>query len=346
MNSTNDNFREHLLKQTKSGSRPWISNIELISICNLQCRICIDKPLRQKRVMQLEQVVKIAEKNRDLLVGQRIWLHHFGEPLLHPQLTEIIRYLSNLGVLPRLSTNATLLHSEISRNLMEAGLDEIVFSIDGANRQTYEGIRIGAKFETVRNNVLEFLNIKSKLKKNKPTTQVQLVNVSNSDSEINDFIQYWAKTSVDWINIKTLSSRALRIKDDSLRDEIAYRNSRANAVTRRNPCYFLWSTLIILSDGKVVPCCADLMGEIVLGNAFDDSLLDIWNGLTISSIRNEHLLGDYRMASVCRDCPDAESGPSQNTDSPKDEACVEYIGNKSPSHLKRHRLIKNSPSLD
>ena len=79
-----------------------------------------------------------------------------GEPLLYDDLFDVIR-LAKSRISPDgevgLTTNATLLNDSMVGRLMETGLDFIYFSVDGASKQTYESIRIGASFEAVISNI-------------------------------------------------------------------------------------------------------------------------------------------------------------------------------------------------
>ena len=61
------------------------------------------------------------------------------------------------------STNATELKKEISENIIKAGLDTIIFSIDGIDKQTHENIRVDTNFDCVVTNVKTLLKSGMKL---------------------------------------------------------------------------------------------------------------------------------------------------------------------------------------
>ena len=59
-----------------------------------------------------------------------------GEPLLNPNLPEIIDYAKKKGVLETIiNTNATKLDSKMSKKLIESGLDLMIFSFDGGTKK-------------------------------------------------------------------------------------------------------------------------------------------------------------------------------------------------------------------
>ena len=68
-----------------------------------------------------------------------------------------------------INTNATQLN-EKSKELIESGLDVMIYSFDGGTKETYEKMRPGRfkenKFENVYKNIYEFKNIRESLNKN------------------------------------------------------------------------------------------------------------------------------------------------------------------------------------
>ena len=95
--------------------------------------------------------------------------------------------------------------------------------------------------------------------------------------------------------------------------------------------------MIILSDGNIVPCCSDLSGRVVVGNACASSLLDVWNGARMRKVRSDHLGGSYESCRVCARCPE-NNGYSMTF-----EEKAEYEAARAASNqvLTNHRLIRN-----
>ena len=90
-------------------------------------------------------------------------LQYLGEPLAHPDLGKQIKYAKDAGVLDVMfNTNATLLTEEKSHEILESGIDAIFFSFDSMDPDTYNKIRLGANYDEVMENILQFLDIKKK----------------------------------------------------------------------------------------------------------------------------------------------------------------------------------------
>lgn len=182
---------------------------------------------------------------------------------------------------------------------MKAGLDYIVFSVDGVTKEIYEKIRKGASFEIVERNILNFLEIKRKY--NFPTkTQIQFIRMKENEKETKDFIRKWQETDINFINIKSFCSRAWRVQEINRFENIKKLEKR---IIQRPPCFYLWETLVILWNGKVVVCCQDLLGELEVGDLNKDTLLEIWNNKKMQELRYKQLKGEISMV-PCNRCPD------------------------------------------
>ena len=81
---------------------------------------------------------------------REIHLHNFGEPLLDDRLEDRIRYAKQKGIATvKIFSNGSLLNEPRARGLIDAGLDEIKISFDGASKEEFERIRFPLKFDVV-----------------------------------------------------------------------------------------------------------------------------------------------------------------------------------------------------
>lgn len=84
--------------------------LEITNVCNLACAFC-PGTAREKRFMAPEDFSLLAKKLRPYT--EYLYLHVMGEPLLHPQLAEILRTCTELGYRVCLTTNGTLLPEKL-----------------------------------------------------------------------------------------------------------------------------------------------------------------------------------------------------------------------------------------
>ena len=115
-------------------------NLQLLYTCNYRCKICdFWKPSwRQKPSLSAAQAGVISEKLN--LIGPQIISIGGGEPMLHPELSSIVRALARHHF-PVMITNGSLATPEIARELFAAGMVEISVSVDYADAKKHDAQR-------------------------------------------------------------------------------------------------------------------------------------------------------------------------------------------------------------
>jgi len=122
-----------------------------------------------------------------------------GEPLLQPRLAEWIQDAKSAGCETGILTNGVLLNKETAEKLIGAGLDWVCVSIDGADKEQYERIRIGADFERVCENVGHLAMLRTGLR---PRIMINFVMMSSNFHQVEDISRLAAHLGVDQVNFK------------------------------------------------------------------------------------------------------------------------------------------------
>ena len=134
--------------------------IEPTNRCNLDCRTCMrnswDEPMGY---MSRDVFKQIIDGLKSFSPVPEIFFGGFGEPLSHPQIIEMVSEAKKTGAVVKLITNGILLTPDVSRSLLEAGIDFIWISIDGATPESYADIRLGAALPQVLENIKHFNQI-------------------------------------------------------------------------------------------------------------------------------------------------------------------------------------------
>src|SRR5215813_4227744 len=143
MPSTQDNLRRRwrsfqrnvrgarmVTKAFLSTDHPLLAHIIPVRRCNLACKYCnefddVSKPVPLATMFR--RVDKLAE------LGTSVTTISGGEPLLHPELDEIIRRIRHRGMVAGMITNGYLLVPERIERLNSAGLEWLQISIDNVN---------------------------------------------------------------------------------------------------------------------------------------------------------------------------------------------------------------------
>jgi MoaA/NifB/PqqE/SkfB family radical SAM enzyme len=116
-----------IAKALASTDHPFLAHIIPMRRCNLDCTYCNEFDDTSKPV-PLEEM----KKRLDILaeMGTSIITISGGEPLMHPELDEIIRHIRKLGMIAGLITNGFFLNKERIERLNNAGLEHLQISID------------------------------------------------------------------------------------------------------------------------------------------------------------------------------------------------------------------------
>jgi MoaA/NifB/PqqE/SkfB family radical SAM enzyme len=229
--------------------------------------------------------------------AEAVVLHSWGEPLLHKRIIDMIEYAKARDVLVETSTNAMLLTEEIARKILDSGLDRIYLSMDGLTKDTYEKVRVGGNFERVLGNIERFLELKHEL--GSPIeADIQIVRLSETDAEVEEFVRRWRASRADLINIKELDTWGGQIDDVNA---LAVEESDESVNADRKPCPNLWYHAHIHWDGVLVSCSRDYDAITPLGNVKNGGVLKTWHGARMRMMRQWHATGNF-CAHQCVDC--------------------------------------------
>lgn len=131
--------------------------IEPTNRCNLDCQMCIRRSWDEPEGEMSEQIFdRIMKGLSNFSPVPTVFFGGFGEPLSHPRIAEMVARAKSLGSYVELITNGTLLTSDLSRDLIRAGLDRLWVSLDGATPECYVDVRPGAALPDVLENVRGF----------------------------------------------------------------------------------------------------------------------------------------------------------------------------------------------
>lgn len=135
--------------------------VEPTSLCNIACRTCIrniwDEPAGR---MSAATFARVLEGLVAFTPVPEVFFGGFGEPLFHPQIAQWVTRAKTLGATVELITNGTLLTASLARALIDAGLDRLWVSLDGATPASYADVRLGAALPRVLANLRRFRDLR------------------------------------------------------------------------------------------------------------------------------------------------------------------------------------------
>lgn len=298
--------------------------IEPSGFCNLNCSMCGGNP-RQKQftkktgILSLKDFKLILNKFLDLSSGlKKVDFRGTGEPLMNNELSSMISYCKEKGLLTGITTNGSLLTAQKNAELLQTGLDYLTLSIESVDRKTYEKIRFGAKLENVKRNIENFIKQNDKIKSKCKVvfnTVLQEMNVK----QIQNIINYGASIGINAFCLLNLENEYRKNNFTIIENEkicgVSYKRLKQkfnswkklandlkielflppiNANLDKN-CVFNWSAPIITCDGHIEPCCRMQELKYKMGNILKQDLKGIWNNKKYLTFRK----GKYKFCQFC-----------------------------------------------
>ncbi len=275
-----NNFREYRRKWKEwpekfhIGEFPLFIDIELTSACNLKCPFCATtfrEGMINRGFISFDTVKKIIDEGADNnLYGVKFNIR--GEPLLHPQIDEFVGYAKQKGLINvYFNTNAALLTEELSKRLIDAGLDMLSVSFEGYTKDVYEKYRVGAKYETVLSNIENMQALKKKLAVEHPKLRIQTVMFEELEGSLDEYKKFWSE----------------RVDEVGFLD---YKEMKEKRTGIRYPwvCPQIWQRMAVLWDGTILPCNHDDDALLALGNVQQTSIKESWHSEKLNTIRDAH----------------------------------------------------------
>lgn len=265
--------------------------VELTNICNARCTICATPAMKRPReIMSRELFQKIVGE-----CGQRgarkilPFLH--GESLLVPGVVDYFRDCRRLAPQTHvnLTTNGSKLTPELTETLLgEELIDSLIVSIDGGDRETFEGIRLGLKYDEIRENVLRLIRRRNQLGLRRPFVTISMVTVQENKHTRRKLKEAWREA--DEVRFSVYFNWAGKLDNDG------------RTVNKINYCERLYHYITILADGRVAMCCFDSEAEYPVGDLQGQSIHEVWHSEAFQEKRRLLYDKDFQRLKICGKC--------------------------------------------
>ena len=308
MTSLFDSFSTNALEICQ----PLFSTIELGLSCQFKCHHCYNFDRRDPNSKVLAQSLnemltrdEVLDVIKQLAEAGTLHLNFSGgEPLLNPHIKEYISYAKLLACLPRLKTNGALLTKSKTKELYEAGLEEVDISLYGYDEESYfnftgkrefslviQGIA-NAKEVGLRVTVSMILHKGNYKHISKMTKILEELDVDfNYSDEITD---RYDKTKNDDVEIGSKEMKELLSGEHS--DLFMFKNEDTSSFQ----CSCARSVCGISYKGDVYPCIG---APIIAGSIREKSFSDIWKNSSVFKRIRGLERSDFK---ACVDCSVAE----------------------------------------
>jgi hypothetical protein len=223
----------------------------------------------------------------------------WGEPLLHPQIADLAEVFKAKGLRLKIYTNGLGLTEKLMGRLIEMGVDDLQFSLQGLNEAQYLKNRVGSDWGGLRAGVAMASSLRGAAKKPFLSVLTSALAGELAEGDPEAFTREWLtlvdKVAVDLTNLNFVSGL------DRVKPLLAQQSSGL----RRGRCVDVFLALEVKCDGAIQFCGQDSRGlaEHTIGRLGETTLAEAWTGAAMETKRDQvgRAMG-HEASPVCRNC--------------------------------------------
>lgn len=265
---------------------PTYVTVELTNSCNLSCKHCwraaMDRPEGFMEVALFEKIVRELSLRRPALFK----IGGAGEPAIHPRFRELMTLLAPYALRVAVYTNGSLLRLFPHREILSWGLDRIVISVDGLDACSYEQIKIGSNYSSLRKPIVDFLKCRKSSGGRTPIIEIRHILMPNETIiQVSKFRKMWLKTA-DTVMFNCLwpANELSQFEDPS--------PPKCRSI-RRERCIH-W-------DGNV-PICGGPLSNDYYGNVRHRTIDELWRHPRLEHLQQCNERRDFAQVPRCKRC--------------------------------------------
>ena len=269
--------REALARARHRIAHPGVPDrfhVEISNTCNFNCEYCVlrDEATGDK-LMSDSTFEAILPYLRD---ASSVALSGLAEPLMHRRFTEFLGRVREVAprALISIDTNASLLTEPLAECIVTAGLDSLVFSLDGVDAELVDDIRQGGSLDTVVSRIQMLNDVKRRLGSDKPVLAATMVAQRKNIDQMPAVVRLAKSLGVKMLSVNGLEPYESDLTDEALwvdplrdaetviaavseaarvADEVGVEIRLPSPVPGESSCTQVGRP-IVLADGTVVPC--------------------------------------------------------------------------------------------
>jgi len=286
---------------------PIFVSVEPANICQLRCPACpVGKGERLKvkgeRTMSLDVWHRTLADIRDSAFVVQFYFQ--GEPLLNKDLPQMIKEAHEAGLYTIVSTNAQAMTAHMAEQLVAAGLDRIIVSMDGLSDESYNAYRVGGSL-TQCIHALSYLRDAKEQLGGRTTIELQVLRLKTNEHEWKSFRYAYKRLGADRLVFKTAQlydythGHPLMPSDKRYCRYVLGKDGLYHRRPLSKGCWRVWSGAVITTNGEVLPCCYDKAHAHMYGNIMESPLKELFHNEKATVFRQAAF---RQTPQICKEC--------------------------------------------
>ena len=285
---------------------PTFVSVEPANVCQLKCPACpvglrnnVITELRNKeRLMPREVWLRVLSEIRE--TAHTIQFYFQGEPLLHPDLPQMIREAHEADLYTIVSTNAQALTQERAEALVASGLNRIIISMDGLTEESYNAYRVGGSLDKTKAAIRYLREAKGNT-----IIELQCLRLRTNEHEWREFKRVYKQLGADRLVFKTAQLYDYANGHSLMPTDPRYSRytKGADGLYHRKKlgrgCLRVWSGVVVTTNGDVLPCCYDKAHAYAYGNIMDTPMRELFQNEKAIEFRKAAM---HEQPEICKEC--------------------------------------------
>ena len=308
--------------------KPIKLEMEHTTICNKECIFCEHTHWKEKQTrISFDQFKQIVDPIKSLK-----WINITGEgsSFLNKDFMAMLEYLRKRHINVNFVDEFDFFDEEISRKVIELGINSIYVSFDAATKETYESIKKGCNFDKALHNIRTLLGLKQEMDSPFPVLHFRFVVTKLNYAEMPAYIELMAslknrgvRARVDFAGLLTFpgiedyympldeipEEILVRTYETALKHRINLHFSHASTSLRSINNCTAWTEPYVLIGGEVISCCAIIMSnnrkflrDNSFGNVYETPFMDIWQTPKYKNFRKQVNSKKAEVPKTCYGC--------------------------------------------
>lgn len=303
-----------------SKEKPFLQNfhIELTSKCNERCVHCYIPHENKNTDIAYDLMMNTLNQCKEL--GVMTLVFSGGEPMLHPNFCEFLKFAKDLDFNVTVLSNLTILNDEIIAALKYKHISCVNVSLYSMKAKIHDEITtIKGSYEKTKNNILKLIDNNIAVQINCPVMKqnrdsfyevikwgeehkcsviTDYVIMGRSDRTTDNLDNRLTKEDIKYV-IKKIAENSIVFQTNLKNQGVFAECKTVNADSNERVCGVALSTMCMVSNGNIYPCAG--WQQYVCGNIKNTTLREIWeNSAEVKYLRGLRLR-DFKK---CVDCED------------------------------------------